>query len=87
MATLKAGKYDDIADSMASLIEAAMLDEWSHRYGEELPEDGREDRRILFKAIARGVLGYLEAHQGDIRTTTGLIDSHDHTLQFEVSDT
>ncbi|HEX6829635.1 MAG TPA: hypothetical protein VF104_11730 [Burkholderiales bacterium] len=88
MAALKAGKYEDIAGSMAELIEAAMQDEWSRYHGESLPGEGREDRLIMFKAVARGVLGYLEAHQADILTTdVSNSGSHHHTLKFEVSDT
>jgi hypothetical protein len=88
MASLKAGKYEDIANSMAELIEAAMQDEWSRYHAESLPEQGREDRLIMFKAVARGVLGYLEAHQADILTTDiSSSGSHHHTLEFEVSDT
>lgn len=88
MADLKAGRYEDIAGSMAELIEAAMQDEWSRYHAESLPEQGREDRLIMFKAVARGVLGYLQAHQGDILTTDVSTDgSHHHALKFTVSDT
>lgn len=86
MAALKAGKYDDIAASMAQLIEDAMQDEWLHYHAEQFPVEGREDRLIMFKAIARGVLGYLEAHQGDILTTDNNTGTHHHTLTFKVSD-
>ena len=88
MAALIAGKYDAIANSMAQAIEDAMQDEWQHYHGESLPDQGKQDRMIMFKAVARGVLGYLEQHQGDIGTTPsdgGL--NHTHELDFEVSDT
>jgi hypothetical protein len=89
MAALIAGKYDAIANSMAQAIEDAMQDEWRHYHGgESLPDQGRQDRMIMFKAVARGVLGYLEQHQSDIGTTPsdgGL--NHTHELDFEVSDT
>ena len=87
MAALKAGKYGDTAASMAELIERAMQDEWSYYYKESLPEKGCEDRLIMFKAVARGVLGYLEAHREDILTTDNNGASHHHTLRFDVSDT
>ena len=89
MSALKAGRHEDIAGSMAAAIEAAMDDEWQHAHGESLPGVGQEDRLILFKAIARGVLGYLAAHQSDIGTTTADVTgggTHSHTLQFEVTD-
>jgi hypothetical protein len=89
MAALIAGKYDAIANSMAQAIEDAMQDEWRHYHGgESLPAQGKQDRMIMFKAVARGVLGYLEQHQSDIGTTPsdgGL--NHTHELDFEVSDT
>lgn len=89
MSALKAGRHEDIAASMAAAIESAMDDEWQHAYGEALPELGRDDRLILFKAIARGVLGYLAAHQSDIGTTPADVTgggTHSHTLKFEVTD-
>lgn len=87
MADLKAGKYEDIADSMAKLIEDAMQDEWNHYYHEVLSGMGEQDRLIMFKAVARGVLGYLEAHQADILTSDESTDDHHHNLLFGVSDT
>ena len=87
MAALKAGRYENLVGSMAMAIEAAMQDEWSHARGESLPETGKEDRLILFRAVARGVLGYLEAHQGDLGTTSSGNNGHTHHLVFDVSDT
>lgn len=89
MAALIAGKYDAIASSLAQAIEDAMQDEWRHYHGgESLPDQGTQDRLIMFKAVARGVLGYLEQHQGDIGTTPGDGGAnHTHVLDFEVSDT
>lgn len=89
MGTLKAGRHEDIAGSMAAAIEAAMRDEWQHVHGEALPDMGTEDRMILFKAVARGVLGYLAAHRADIGTTPADLSggsTHTHTLDFEVTD-
>jgi len=89
MAALKAGRYGDIANSMAQAIEDAMQDEWRHYHGgESLPDQGKQDRLIMFKAVARGVLGYLEQHESDIGTTSsdGGV-THTHDLDFQVSDT
>ena len=73
-------------------IEAAMQDEWQTVKGKPLPAPlGREDRRILFVAIARGVLKYLHDHQIDIGTNSvnagGVGDTHSHHLDFDVNDT
>jgi hypothetical protein len=87
MAALTAGRYDALANSMAQAMEEAMQDEWKHYHGESLPDQGRQDRLIMFKAVARGVLGYLEQHQSDIGTTPsdGVVH-HTHTLDFTVGD-
>ncbi len=59
---------DDIAvqDTVAEAIEEEMADLFQKLKGKPLPEVGKDDRRLLFVAIARGVLKYLEAHQEDI---------------------
>jgi hypothetical protein len=89
MAPLKAGRFNEIVGSMAQMMEDAMQSEWGNYHGNQpLPAQGEQDRLIMFKAVARGVLGYLEQHKGDIGTTPsdgGL--NHTHELDFEVSDT
>ncbi len=55
----KAGTVNDFADSMAKAIEDALKTEWAQVKGEALPSTGEEDRRLLFVAIAQGVLRYL----------------------------
>jgi len=61
------GKYhlDDaaLANSMALAIEKEMNDLFQKMKGVPIPEMGKDDRRILFVAIARGILGYLEEWQ------------------------
>jgi hypothetical protein len=88
MAELIAGRYDAIATSLAQAIEDAMQDEWKFYHGgESLPDQGTQDRLIMFKAVARGVLGYLEQHQAEIGTTPSDGGSgHTHQLAFGVSD-
>lgn len=75
---------DDLAlqDTMAEAIEEEMASLFLTLKGKALPDVGKEDRRLLFTAIARGVLKYLEAHQADIlagvtiRHTTGINRVH-----------
>lgn len=86
MANLKAGRVNDFSNSMAEAIETAMKQEWHAVKGEWLPAPlGEEDRRILFVAVARGVLGYLKAHQADILTNTehDTTSGHHHQLSFD----
>ena len=62
---------DDLAlqQSMALAIEEAMNDVFQKIKGTPLPEVGREDRRLLFVAVSRGVLQYLDSHQVTMNTT------------------
>jgi hypothetical protein len=62
---------DDLAlqQSMALAIEVAMNDVFQKVKGTPVPEVGKEDRRLLFVAISRGVLQYLESHQVTMNTT------------------
>lgn len=89
-AKLHAGSYDDAdgADTMAAAIAAAMDEEWQRAKGQPLGELGREDRRILFAAVAKGVLRYLHAHRGDVATTVEKDhpSGHSHELAFGLED-
>jgi len=69
---LKGGHVASFADSMAEAIETAMNEEWQAVKGEALSTDDQESRRLLFCAIARGVLGYLKSHEADLIKTIGL---------------
>lgn len=63
------GKYvlDDpaLADSMALAMDDAMADAYQKLKGSALPDKGKDDRRMLFVAIARGLLTYLQNHEND----------------------
>ena len=60
--------FDDTAlqDTLAKAIEEAMADAFQKVKGYRCPNAGADDRRLLFVAIARGVIKYLEAHQNDV---------------------
>jgi hypothetical protein len=90
MADLKAGTVanpNDFAASMAAYMEAAMQKEWQAVKGYELPAGvGVDDRRILFAAVAQGVLRYLEDNLIRLETTTvSSTGNHKHTLTFGVT--
>jgi hypothetical protein len=59
---------DDIAlqDSLAKAMDDAMADIYQKIKSTALPDQGKDDRRLLFCAIARGILIYLQQHQNDI---------------------
>lgn len=84
---LKAGSFDDLADTMTGAIDAAMREEWRDAKNQDLPAGlGEEDRRILFAAIAKGVLRYLHAHRDDLVTQV-VADNpggHSHRLAFDL---
>jgi hypothetical protein len=60
-----------LADSMALAIEDAMKEYHQDVKAAPLPATGEADRRLLFVAIARGVLGYLQGKQASITTRVG----------------
>ena len=57
---LKAGTVDDFTSSMAESMELALAQEYQKLKNEALPDMGREDRRMLFAAIAQGVVRHLK---------------------------
>lgn len=52
----------DLADTMVNQLDEA----WQQVKGEPFPGGDRNDARIMFLAVARGLLLYLEAHQNDM---------------------
>jgi hypothetical protein len=56
---LKSGSVSNFNDSMAQAMEQAFQVEWNVVKGEPLPEGGEEERKILFAAVAQGMLSYL----------------------------
>jgi len=84
MAKLKAGTVNDFANSMAAEMEAAMKSEWQAVKNTALPGGaGEEDRKILFVAVARGVLKYLTDHRNDIQTSANEGPMHRHIVEWE----
>jgi hypothetical protein len=90
MGTLTAGSaINPDPNSMTALIEDAMQEEWLAVYGKQLPPSGKQDRLVMFAAIAKGVLRYLHRNQDAIGTdavVANTIDAHSHTLQFDVAE-
>ncbi len=72
--TLNPGHVSDFTDSMAEAMEDAFKLEWKAVKHVDLPAQGEEDRRLLFSAIAQGVVKHLkdkanEAFKIDVRVT------------------
>lgn len=87
---LKAGTVIGFSDSLAEAMEHALETEWTQVKGGTLPAAGEEDRRLLFVAIAQGIVRYLsenaeasiEVHAVEVTqntgnniASTGLVDS------------
>ncbi len=62
---LKAGRIGDFDNSMAAAIEKVFDQVWENRMGYPLPEQTRDDRRMMFVAIAQGVIKHLEVNSAD----------------------
>lgn len=86
MPALKAGTVKTFGNSMASYIDDAMRSEWQAVKGDPLPAGlGEEDRKILFAAIAQGVLKFLFDHREDLITKASGGESHTHIMNFTIS--
>jgi hypothetical protein len=80
--SLYGGSLDDFAGSMAADIEDALRDV---RAEEGLDAPGDDDnRRILFVAIARGVISHLHANQAAFRIHVEAPLPRDTTPQIQV---
>lgn len=90
MAKLKAGNLSNLnPDTLAGRMDEEFVALWPTINDVALPTDARSvrDRRLLFVAVARGMLRYLEDHESDIETSeeraNGSGTEHSHQLRFE----
>ncbi|MCC7174002.1 MAG: hypothetical protein IT159_02305 [Bryobacterales bacterium] len=60
---LYAGNFSDFADSMAGEMEKAFGELLAEKGKAPLDSRGEDDRRMLFIAIARGVIRHLQSKQ------------------------
>ncbi|HHM05332.1 MAG TPA: hypothetical protein ENJ19_06265 [Gammaproteobacteria bacterium] len=61
---LKAGTLTDFDNSMAQAMEEALAVLWQEKTGQPLGSAGEEDRRLMFVAIAQGVVKHLKDNAG-----------------------
>ncbi len=90
MAKLRAGSVtNEATDTLADAIDLEFKSLWNSHRDIELPDTAEavRDRRMMFVAIARGLLAYLHDHRSDIGTTEeeagGEGTEHAHELNFE----
>ena len=55
----------DLADAMVAQLDEA----WKIVKGEDFPGGSRDDARIMFLAVARGLLIYMEQKQNEVVST------------------
>ena len=86
---LKAGTVDEIAGTMVQAMENAMEQLWLAEKGENLPEAGSDDRRLLFAAIAQGVVRHLADNPDafDVEVDTGTTTYTGEVTQVQTSGT
>jgi hypothetical protein len=70
--------------ALTDAIDEAFREEYARDHPNPLPEAGSQDRRLLFAAVARGLLRYLETHEDEIFKTLTLRiqggDEHTYTV-------
>ena len=72
---------------MTDAIEKAYETEWAKVKPNPLPDAGKDDRRLLFAGVARGVLQYLSDHQNELLTTLKTQDDGGAKATFQVLET
>lgn len=79
---LKPGKFADFSESMAQDMEDAMQGVWAERWPDEpFPTAGEDDRRMLFVAIAQGVLRYLSRNESELTVQCDAVQSADNNIE------
>lgn len=74
-------------NGLTQAIEAGFDREWQSAKGTPAPAAGQADRRLMFAAVARGVLQYLEAHQNELLNTITARDQNSTSFTFSVEST
>lgn len=86
MANLKGGSVQNFPGSMAEEMEKVMEAEMQALKGHGLPAMGRDERRVMLVAVARGMLNYLKKHEKDILRNIRLDPDSGDDIDAEVED-
>jgi hypothetical protein len=86
--SLNSGSLNDekFRNSMAQSIEQEFISAWTAVYGRPLPERGEKERRIIFLAISRGILKYLDENADSIQVTRHSFHDYDVDLDVVIPD-
>lgn len=80
---LKPGTVSKFDGSLADEIERAFAAEFYALKSKELPQTGKDERRVLFTAVAQAVLSYLAANPSDLKVSvTGGGNQYTGTVQL-----
>jgi hypothetical protein len=71
---------------MTDAIETAYELEWKKVKPNPLPDAGKDDRRLLFAGVARGVLQYLSDHHNELLTTLKTKDENGLVATLQVTE-
>jgi hypothetical protein len=86
MANLEGGSVQNFSGSMAEEMEKVMEAEMQALKGHGLPAMGRDERRVMLVAVARGMLNYLKIHEKDILRNIRLDPGAGDDIDAEVED-
>jgi hypothetical protein len=73
------------AKELTDRIDQAFGPAWKEIKKTDLPSGPKEDRLVLFAAVAHGVLGYLEEKQNEIFKTLSLSVSGGTSTKYDVT--
>lgn len=88
----KPGTMDCYEDSMAEKARLVFEKLWKDKYGTDLPSETIEERRMLFVAIAQGVIQHLKVNARDafdievnVERQTNIGIRHTHPVRVTVN--
>ena len=85
---LKAGTIQDYVNSMAQAMENAFLEEWPRIMSDDQPKPKSNDQmKLLFIAIAQGVVRHLADHPESFDVSISTNASHSHSASVTVQTT
>jgi hypothetical protein len=76
-----------IPSELTDAMQEAFKTEWAAAKKTPMPEAGGQDRRLLFAAVARGLLEYVAAHQAEALQTITFEDVAGQSVKHTVTDT
>jgi hypothetical protein len=75
------------SSDLTQAMQEAFKKEWAAVKKIALPDAGGEDRRLLFAAVARGLLEYVEAHQNEVISAITFEDEGATSITHTVTNT